>query len=166
MAARPTTDLGAGDEIRIGPVHGRHCVLTVSASAPAAITSSNPAAVRALMLTAPRAGEAEISAQKRRRYDDKEDDRLRKHLVKQQQCFEKGAQLMAQLIERDVPTHVKRGAGRQVAGRTISSIKDQTKQMKVHQQRGNRATKTNAFKVQKGLEAVALGLKFRERASP
>ena len=162
VAARTTTDLGAGDEIHIGPAQGRHCVLTVSASAPAAITSSNPAAVRALMLTVPRAGENEISAQKRRRYDDKEDDRLRKHLMKQQQCFEKGAQLMAQLIERDIPTHIKRGAGRQVAGRTISSVKDQTKQSKIHQQRGNRATKTSASKVQKGLEAVALGRRIAQ----
>ena len=54
--------------------------------------------------------------------DGKEDISLRKHLAKQRECFEKGALLMSHLIDRDIPTHVKRSAGRQVAGRAISTI--------------------------------------------
>ena len=68
------------------------------------------------MLTVPRAVETEISAQKQLRYDGKEDIQLRKHLTKQRECFEKGAMLMGQLIDRDISgcrgSHGGSGGGR------------------------------------------------------
>jgi len=162
LAANTTIELGDGDRLEIGPPTGRRSVLSISAAPPTGTMPTNPAAVRAVLLAAPRSGEDEVSAQKRRRYDDKASKQINKVLAKQQERLEQGARLLAELQGRDVPPHIKKGAGRQITGATISSIKNQVKQTALIQQRGNRTRQTSASKVNRGLVAVAKARKVSQ----
>ena len=162
LAANTTIELGDGDRLEIGPPTGRRSVLSISAAPPTGTAPTNPAAVRAVLLAAPRSGEDEVSAQKRRRYDDRESKQVNKVLAKQQERLEQGARLLAELQGRDVPPHIKKGAGRQITGATISSIKNQVKRTALIQQRGNRARQTSASKVNRGLVAVAKARKVSQ----